>query len=193
MRQTGSCKGSFELRMIYNLKKDKDNDMDHYKSWAGLNKQLSENLCDPLKSRVTYFLTRYHDVHNAWGRAAILLDGKELVCFSWIEMYHQEFDISALHKEKPESSYEEMIARMKPKWDADCTYCEMDFLDAILQFRNMSVQAALKSENYIIKILAIMDRRVGKRALLQTAADAKYKKLPTWVQQFYELRLSQIS
>ncbi|TQI66564.1 hypothetical protein [Clostridium sp. KNHs216] len=163
--------------------------MEHYKSWAGLNKQLSETLCDELVDRVTYFLTRYHDVHNSYGRAAIRLDGKELVCFSWIEMYHQEFDISALHKEEQESSYEEMIARMKPKWETDCTYCEMDFLDAVLQFRNMPVRTALESENYIIKILAIMDRRIGKRTLLRIADAKEYEKYPAWVRQFYELRL----
>jgi aerobic-type carbon monoxide dehydrogenase small subunit (CoxS/CutS family) len=166
--------------------------MEHYKSWAGLNKGLNENLCDALKGRITYFLTRYHDVHNAYGRAAILLDGKELVNFSWIEMYHQESDISALHKLERETSYEELDIKMKPKWDADCTYCEMDFLDAVLQFRNMPVQIALQSENYIIKILAIMDKRVGKRTLLRSVAKSEYKMFPAWVRQFYELRLSQV-
>ena len=117
------------------------------------------------------------------------MDDKELACFSWIEMYHQEFDISALHKEEQECSYEEMIARMKPKWDTDCTYCEMNFLDAALQFRNIPVQTALESENYIIKILAIMDRRIGKRTLLRIADAKEYEEYPAWVQQFYELRL----
>lgn len=167
--------------------------MDHYKSWAGLKKYLSENLYSTLKNRVTYFLTRYHDVHNSYGRAAILLDGKELVCFSWIEMYHQENDISILYKKEPEASYEELETKMKPKWDANCTYCEMDFLDAVLQFRNLPIQVALESENYIIRILAIMDRRVGKRTLLKILNDAAYKDLPAWVYQFYELRLSQIT
>ncbi len=165
--------------------------MDHYKSWAGLKKQLSDNLCDTLKNRVTYFLTRYHDVHNSYGRAAILLDGKELVCFSWIEMYYQENDISKLYDKKPDASYEDLVAKMKPKWDADCTYCEMDFLDAVLHFRNLSIMEALESENYMIKILAIMDRRIGKRTLSKILKDGAYKDFPDWVRQFYELRLSQ--
>ena len=37
--------------------------MDHYKSWSGLNKWLNECLCEELKGRITYFLTRYHKVH----------------------------------------------------------------------------------------------------------------------------------
>ncbi|WP_369283579.1 hypothetical protein [Oscillibacter sp. GMB15532] len=166
--------------------------MDHYKSWAGLKKQLNEALCDALKNRVTYFLTRYHDVHNSYGRAAILLDGKELVCFSWIKMYYQERDITPLYDKMPGSPYEELVEKMKPTWDANCTYCEMDFLEAVLQFRNMPIQEALTSENYIIRVLAIMDRRVGKRTLLKILEDEAYKDFPAWVRQFYELRLSKI-
>ena len=44
--------------------------MDHYKSWSGLNKWLNECLCEELKGRITYFLTRYHKVHDSYGRAA---------------------------------------------------------------------------------------------------------------------------
>lgn len=166
--------------------------MTHYKSWAGLKKQLSETLCDTLINRVTYFLTRYHDVHNSYGRAAILLDGKEMVCFSWIEMYYQERDITPLYNEMPCFPYEELVKKMKSKWDANCTYYEMDFLEAVLQFRNMPIQEALESENYIIKVLAIMDRRVGKRTLSRILEEAAYNDFPAWVRQFYELRLSQI-
>lgn len=53
--------------------------MEKYKSWSGLGKQLTDNLCDALKNRITFFLTRYHSVHDSYDRAAIRLDGKELV------------------------------------------------------------------------------------------------------------------
>lgn len=73
--------------------------MNRYKSWANLNKQLQDLLCAGLKGRVTYFLTRYHKVHNAYGRAAIRVDDQELVCFSWIEGYRQDSDVNQLwHK-----------------------------------------------------------------------------------------------
>ena len=42
--------------------------LEHYKSWTGLKKQLEEALCDSLKGRVEYFPTRYHKVHNSYGR-----------------------------------------------------------------------------------------------------------------------------
>jgi len=67
----------------------------------------------------------------------------------------------------------------------------MDFLDAALQFRSLPIQSALESENYIFKILAIMDKRVGKRTLAQITADGAYQQYPAWVRRFYDLRLPQ--
>ena len=80
---------------------------------------------------------------------------------------------------------------MQPAWNESCTLCEWDFLSAVLEYRNLSIQDALNSENYIIKILAILDRRVGKRTLQKIKAEEEYKKYPEWVRQFYELRLKE--
>lgn len=163
--------------------------MNHYKSWSGLNKQLSDSLCEPLKNRITYFLTRYHDVHNAYGRAAVRLDKTELVIFSWIEMYNQENAVSEMHANHGLSFYE-AEEKLKPEWDQNCTYCEMDFLSAANDFLQMPICDALNSENYIIRIFAILDKRIGKRTLQAMKSSNSYKALPEWVKQFYELRFS---
>ena len=163
--------------------------MDQYKSWSGLNKWLNDSLCGELKGRISYFLTRYHKVHNSYGRAAILLDGKELVCFSWIEMYRKEWAVDEVWRQDRSQSYLNLYDTMKPQWDANCTYCDMDFLNAVLGFRNLSIQDALNSDDYIIKILAILDKRVGKRTLQKIALAEGYKQYPAWARQFYELRL----
>jgi len=165
--------------------------MDHYKSWSGLNKWLCECLCEALKGRITYFLTRYHKVHDSYGRAAILLDGKELVRFSWIERYRQEQQVSAKYAEDGSKGWFALYEEMKPAWNEACTLCEWDFLSAVLEFRNLSIQDALDSEDDIIRILAILDKRVGKRTLQRIEEAAEYKAYPQWVRQFYELRLKE--
>lgn len=167
--------------------------MDHYKSWTGLQKQLNALVCEALNNRISYFLTRYHDVHNAYGRAAIKLDGKELVCFSWDDMYHQEIAVSSAHRQDSSLSYDDIRAQLKPEWDKNCIYYEMDFIDAVLKFRNMSIKTALESDNYIIKILAILDKRVGNRTLAQLSSGKEYEAYPEWVQQFYKIRFSSSS
>lgn len=162
--------------------------MNHYKSWSGLNKQLSDFLCDPLKDRITYFLTRYHDVHNAYGRAAILLDKTEMVDFTWAERYEQEYAFSRLHDNGVK--WNKMKEILKPEWDENCTYSEMDFLSAATEFLQMPISEALNSDNYIIRILAILDKRVGKRTLHAIRSESSDIMLPEWVKQFYELRFS---
>lgn len=155
--------------------------INHYKSWQTLNKQLTSMLCDQLKGHISYFLTRYHKVHNSYGRASIRFDNKELVCFSWINMYKQEHDISYQL-----CSY----SKLKEKWDKNCTYYEMDFISSAVEFLNMPIDSALASDNFIIKIFAISDRRVGKRTLEKIKNEKEYLSYPDWVKQFYILRLN---
>ncbi len=66
----------------------------------------------------------------------------------------------------------------------------MDFLNAALKFRSMSIKAALESDNYIIKTLAILDKRVGNRTLEKLSNNKEYETYPEWVQQFYKIRFT---
>lgn len=80
-------------------------------------------------------------------------------------------------------------SELKEKWDAAGTYCDMDFLRAALAFVNMPIKDALRSENYIIKVFAILDRRTGKRTLQKIAEGKEYLNYPEWAKQFFILRL----
>lgn len=161
--------------------------MEHYKSWQYLNKQLSERLCEGLRGRVTYFLTRYHAVHNSYGRAAIRLDGKELAVFTWNNVYLLEYEEHKLwEKNAPEEGYQ----KLKREFAENGVLSEWNFLSAATEFLQMPIADALCSENYLVKIFAIMDRRMGKRTLQKLAESGEYKNYPEWVRQFYELRLS---
>lgn len=63
-----------------------------------------------------------------------------------------------------------------------------DFLRAATAFLDLPIEAALGSDDPIIRILAILDRRVGRRTLQKIRQQAP--DLPPWVRQFYDLRLS---
>jgi len=163
-------------------------DMNRYKSWSELKRQLTKQLCDPLKNRITYFLTRYHKVHNSYGRASIRLDRKELVNFSWVEMYKQDNDTNQQWLKTGFWDYES--PELKAKWDREGTYSDYDFLEAAAHFLNTPIKDALNSDNYLVRVFAIMDKRVGKRTLEAIRQNAEYRTYPQWVRQFYELRLS---
>lgn len=134
-----------------------------------------------------FFLTRYHDVHNSYGRASIRLDGKELTNFSWVDMYKQEFDVNEMWKTTGEWDYDN--SEFKEKWNNEATFFDYDFLSAATKYLQLSIKDALKSENSLIRVFAIMDRRVGKRTLEKIRNVYSYKEYPEWVQQFYRLRM----
>ncbi|MBO5983326.1 MAG: hypothetical protein J6Q06_05630 [Clostridia bacterium] len=150
-----------------------------YKSWSNLKKQLSELLCDSLKEKVSYFYTNYHNVHNVYGRATINYDKKELVEFAWVDRYVQESEEYGEFENLPKEELE-------AKWMSEGKLSDYDFIQSATSYLNVDVADALNSKDYLHKIFAYMDRRVGKRTLLKIKDEVK--DLPQWVQQFYQLR-----
>lgn len=88
-----TCGKIMPLNHMANRNPTENIDMNHYKSWSALNKQLTSFLCDELKNRISYFLTRYHKVRNSYGRAAIRLDGKEREDYQnlpeWVKQFYE--------------------------------------------------------------------------------------------------------
>lgn len=154
-----------------------------YKSWSNLKKQMNDLLCDSLKETITYFYTSYHAVHNAYGRATINYNKKEMAAFSWVEMYKQDNDASQQLEEGKEYSYDKML---RDKWMPACTLCEANFIDSLTVFLKTDISVSLYSDNYLLRIFAYMDRRVGKRTLVKIKDGIE--KLPEWVKQFYRIR-----
>lgn len=154
-----------------------------YKSWSNLKKQMNDLLCDSLKKNISYFYTSYHEVHNAYGRAAIYFNKKELAAFSWVEMYEQDMDLHRHWREGDQKSYGELL---QEKWMPEGTLCEADFIDSAAVFLKTDIADSLQSDNYLLRVFAYMDRRVGKRTLVKIKDDVK--KLPGWVKQFYQIR-----
>ena len=154
-----------------------------YKSWSNLKKQMNDLLCDSLKDKITYFYTSYHEVHNAYGRATINYCKKELVAFSWVEMYKQEQEVSQLYSEGKKVSYGEMEIK---KWMPACKLCDANFIKSLTIYLKTDIATSLQSDNYLLRVFAYMDRRVGKRTLNKIKDEVE--KLPEWVKQFYQLR-----
>ena len=154
-----------------------------YKSWSNLKKQMHDLLCDSLKDKISYFYTNYHEVHNAYGRATINYNKKEMVAFSWVEMYAQEREVSQLYQEGKKVSYGELE---KGKWIPECKLCDADFINSLTIYLKTDIAISLHSDNYLLRVFAYMDRRVGKRTLIKIKDEVE--KLPEWVKQFYQIR-----
>lgn len=147
----------------------------HNSSWSKIRKILEEDrLCPALRDRVQYFMTRYHDAHDDYGRFCVRVDGKEYVCGS---VYQVRFKL-------PPVPWTELRA----KSDAAGIYHVWEFGDAINAYLDdLSIEDALTSDDLLVRMLAVLDRRVGKRRLPTIAAAMKNE--PEWLQFFYRLRL----
>lgn len=171
-------------------------------SWSMIRKQLEEDLlCEKLRGRVQYFFTVYHKAPDRYGRFAIRVDGEEIYKANpYNERYYDEIaqEIKAaqdipgrewkgkefVHDE--ENRIAEDAAARKAVEDGHAD--SYDVTNSINEYLNQAVEKSLQSDNLLLRMFAVLDRRVGKRTLLKLKDT--YGQLPDWLRQFYELRFS---
>lgn len=172
------------------------------KSWSGLRKTLEEEyLCDALKGRVQYFCTHYHGAPDNYGRFCVRVDGKEYVMANPYNegkvdrvayrikeersIPPREWDSHAgyLHDEENRAAEDEAARIMANKG----VYETWVIFDAISAYLSAPIGESLSSPDPVVRMLAVMDRRVGKRTLKKLAETVHQQ--PEWVRFFYLLRL----
>jgi len=145
-------------------------------SWSAMRKTLeNEQLCDSLKGRVGYFVTRYPKLADTDGRVAVLVDGKEVLRSCFVDWCFKRREAGMNHSESAELE----ILR-NGGFDHVCFY------EAYYIYANQSIQDSLADPNSIVKLFAIFGRRVGKRTLEKLKLT--FSGLPEWLQYFYALR-----
>lgn len=66
-------------------------------------------------------------------------------------------------------------------------YTDEEFCQALETYRNQNIQNSIQSKNPLVRMFAILDRRIGKRTIskMQNVIDEQ----PEWLRKFYELRI----
>lgn len=159
-------------------------------SWSAMRKKLeTENICDSLKGRVTYFATRYRKSHDEMGRVAVLLDGKEVLQSSWFEWAKKSHEIYEATRGPHNKglTHDEYWKKVDIETHNQYGFDQFCFYNAYYEYANQSIENSLNADDPIIRLFAILDRRVGKRTLekLKPTLDS----LPKWLRYFYDLRI----
>jgi len=159
-------------------------------SWSAMRKKLeTENICDSLKGRITYFATRYRKSHDELGRVAIRLDGNEVFksCYYDYDIKRHESWDEINESKGRRTSYSESGEEMELGALVKGGISQYGFYDAFYIYSNNDINDSLKSSNPVVKLFAVLDRRVGKRTLekLKSELDS----LPEWLRYFYKLRI----
>ncbi|MBF4692418.1 SF0329 family protein [Fusibacter ferrireducens] len=171
-------------------------------SWSGIKKRLETDLlCPALSGRVKYFVTKYRKAHDESGRMTILVDDQEIIQGDIFRYYRGQREVEQRIKaerhvsrrvwngkvflnDEANTEAEECVDAIRLE---EGLFDVWQFTDAIECYLNQNIRVSLNSENPLIRLLAILDRRVGKRTLID-ACD-RLEEQPEWLRYFYELRL----
>jgi len=158
-------------------------------------------ICNSLKGRVRYFITKYKNSHDESGRIAIIIDGKEIIQGNIFKYYKGYREVEQKYKKELnipnrfwngkelENDFENLeienyIDEIRLE---EGIFDVWQFTDAVEEFLRMTIEDSFTSSNPLIRLLAIMDRRVGKRRLRKIMQSISQQ--PIWLQYFYNLRL----
>lgn len=108
--------------------------------WSKTKKQLESFICDSLKGRIKFHCSNYR-IQDGIGRTYITLDGKEI------------FNMCTLKRDYYGNRKAGVVS-------------QVEFMEVLGEYFHSSIEKCLKSNNLIINILLILDRRIGKRTLL---------------------------
>lgn len=160
-------------------------------SWSGMRKYLEqEMLAESLRGRVRYGCTTYVGM-DGWHIFEICVDGKQVKRFS-LETVNTYFIDSGYKKTlKPMGTmdyWDNFWALLdETPLNSRTEYTDTEFCDALEEYRNQKIQVSIHSENPLVRMFAVLDKRVGK-STLKTLKDTIANQ-PEWLQNFYSLRI----
>ncbi len=156
-------------------------------TWTKIRHKLeNEYLAESLRGHIRYFCTSYTYCPDHEGRTAILLDNKEIVSGGyynqWVKAHllpHDKTLERRLHEEMP---FMDDTAIRLGMFDQRCFYKAFDIFD------NQSIEKSLSSENILVRIFAVLDRRTGKRTLKRIGE--KIENQSETFRVFYDIRMN---
>ena len=186
-------------------------------SWSKVKQQLESFLSPALKGRVEYLATSYRYLPDKAGLCYLAVDKKKVLNMSdrttsirWyqteqeikndpgIEIPISNEEIDAVRKDTNGKVPEDRLKVMarsrkisqyaKELLSAQSSLSKSNFIVVANQFLSSSIEENLESHDILLNIFALVDRRVGKKRMLNMAEKMKLKH--PIVQYFYELRLS---
>ncbi len=160
-------------------------------SWSGMRKVLEQEMTAPcLRGRVRYGCTAYPGMDGC-HIFEVCIDGKPVKRFSW-ETLNTFFLENGYKQRRPHAgtaAYWEDFWKLKEEVPpaGRTEYTDGEFCRALAQYRRQSASASLRSPDALVRMFAVLDRRVGRRALLR--AKETIPDQPEWLRRFYRLRI----
>jgi len=146
-----------------------------------------DNICDSLKGRIQYFQTCYRGAHDQTSRIAIRLDGEEIFRSSYFDWAKKQYMALCELRESADGEKYRTAFYEETNHLASGQGGIPSFLSSFYNYHNSSIDKNLASHDPVVRLFAIMDKRVGKRRLAKLLTEVE--KQPEWLQVFFKLRL----
>ena len=155
-------------------------------AWSGIRHKLeTEYLAPSLRGHIQYFVTTYSKSPDHEGRAAIRYNGKEIIKGNYWNQYVKA------HLFPKDDTYERRIHEGFPFTDNTAlelgVFDQRCFYQAFDEFENQKIDKSLVSDNLIVRIFAVLDRRLEKRRLISMRNFMEDQ--PPVFQEFYAIRV----
>ncbi|OAS14889.1 SF0329 family protein [Paenibacillus oryzisoli] len=183
-------------------------------AWSKLKQQLESFLSPTLHGRVEYLSTSYRYLPDKAGLCYLAVDKKKVLNmsdngFRWyqteleikndpdIQVPINTEEIEAVRKDTKGVVPEDRLVVMarnrkisdiaKEILSAQSSLCKSNFSVTATKFLSISIEESIESNDILLNILALIDKRVGKKRILNMSETIKVKH--PIVQYFHELRL----
>ena len=161
-------------------------------SWSGMHKYLEQDmLAEDLRGRIRYGCTSYTGMDGC-HIFEICIDGEQIKRFS-LETVNTYFIHNGYKENKNSvgvSEYWEDFWVLLNKYPLEqrAEYTDEEFCKALENYRNQNIRDSIFSSNPLVRMFAVLDRRLGKRTLekIKLTLDTQ----PDWLKKFYVLRLN---
>ncbi len=152
-----------------------------------------EMLCEALQCRVRYDCTTYPGM-DGFCVIRVFVDGKEFKRFShetvnnyFIENGIKQNDKTLSGTMKYWNNYMALLGEYPI--ESRTEYSDTEFCEALAAYRNQDIKLSIHSENPIVVMFALFDRRTGEQTLEKIRIEIKSK--PEWVKKIYALRVNE--
>lgn len=166
------------------------------KSWGGTKKRLETDLlCEKLQGKIKYFYTEYHYLDEEWyGRFAIRYNGEEVFIssnYDYNYYWDEIFDYEKKYVQGENEGYWDWSHRVDALVIKDIVnkgHVPVKYFKKYFdEFFHTDIKDAINHENPVIRMLAVLDRRVGVRTLQKIALNLNEQ--PEWLRNIYKIRL----
>lgn len=135
--------------------------------WSKLKQLTEQKFADSVKDRVEIFSTRYNKPNSTTGRGWITIDGVEIVNFS--TMKSGEIYRCVYHEATPTNCIQHPAVKDEDRTEGQLIeegeFSRFDLHNCCFEYLSLTVDEGLAHPSPLINLLAVLDRRLGKRRL----------------------------